>query len=233
MDKKVLDFINKLQGFLTAIKELHWDSSNMSQHELCDKIAGLISDHQDKVSEVAQSISGKLPIGNLKPSEYKASGLKKFVEDVLKESQRFLKEVEGMGDEYVGMKSDCESFISEMQRNLYLVNFTLHESRKAKKIKITENELKKLVTESVNMVLNEIGDTKSGQFALGAVRGRAVARPRYNNYSYGSVDKRAEQDKISNMAADEAWKNGDHSKEQNDYNKAGYYYGYQMGRNNY
>ena len=101
------------------------------------------------------SLGFKLPIGNLKPSEYKASSLKKFVEDVLKESQRFLKEVEGMGDEYVGMKSDCESFISEMQRCLYLVNFTLKESKKVKKIRLTEGDVMNLIRESVSRVLKE------------------------------------------------------------------------------
>jgi vacuolar-type H+-ATPase subunit I/STV1 len=230
---EILSFINKCEGWKVAIKGLHWGSKNLSQHKLCDDIASAISDFEDNVSEVSQSISGKLSPDKLKPKSYKVTSLKKFVEDVIKDSKSFLKELEKLGENYVGIKSDCESFISEMQRNLYLVNFTLHESRKNKKIKITENELKRLVTESINMVLNEIGDTKSGQFALGAVRGRAVARPRYNNYSYGSVNKRAEQERISNMAADEAWKNGDHSKEQDNYNNAGYYYGYQRGRSNY
>lgn len=159
MNKKVLKYINVCEGWKSAIKELHWDSSNMSQHELCDKIADLISEHQDKVSEVAQSISGKLPIGNLRPTSYKVSSLKKFVEDVLKESQRFLKEVEGMGDEYVGMKSDCESFISEMQRCLYLVNFTLNECKLSnsglKSVRLTEGDIIGMVRESVKRVLRE------------------------------------------------------------------------------
>ena len=130
MNSKVLSFVNKLEGYKTAIKELHWDADNMSQHELCDKIADGIAEFQDTVSEVEQSISGKLATGNLKPVSYKVTSLKKFVEDVLDATNTFYKSLEDEGDNYTGMRSDCESFLSEMQRNLYLVNFTMKEDLK-------------------------------------------------------------------------------------------------------
>ena len=130
MNKKVLSFVNKLEGYKTAIKELHWDADNMSQHELCDKIADSIAEFQDTVSEVEQSITGKLAIGNLKPVSYKVTSLKKFVEDVLDATNSFYKSLEDEGDTYTGMRSDCESFLSDMQRNLYLVNFTMKEDLK-------------------------------------------------------------------------------------------------------
>lgn len=130
MNKKVLSFVNKLEGYKTAIKELHWDSDSLSQHELCDKIADSIAEFQDTISEVEQSITGKLAIGNLKPVSYKVTSLKKFVEDVLDAANSFYKSIEDEGDTYTGMRSDCESFLSDMQRNLYLVNFTMKEDLK-------------------------------------------------------------------------------------------------------
>lgn len=130
MNSAVLKYIENLEGKKLAIKQLHWDAKNMSQHKLCDDIADRIFDFQDQVSEVEQSMSGKLPLNEFKPSEYEVIGLKPFVEDVIADAKGFLKELEGMGDDYVGMKSDCESFISDMQRNLYLVNFTLKENLK-------------------------------------------------------------------------------------------------------
>lgn len=128
MNKNVLSFINKLEGYKSAIKELHWDADNMSQHQLCDDIASLISDFQDQVSEVEQSMSGKLPIGNLKPTPYKVRDLRSFVEDVLDSANSFYKGLKG--DDYIGMRSDCESFLSDMQRKLYLVGFTMKEDLK-------------------------------------------------------------------------------------------------------
>ena len=145
MNSKVLTFINKLEGYKTAIKQLHWDAKNMSQHELCDDIAESIAEFQDTVSEVEQSITGKLKVNSLKPTEYKIKDLKSFVEDVLDATNSFYKEVKDMGDTYVGMASDCESFLSDMQRKLYLVNFTLKEELKERlRGKINESMPKNL-----------------------------------------------------------------------------------------
>ena len=130
MNKKVLEFVNRLEGYKTAIKELHWNSDNMSQHKLCDDIADRIDKFQDKVSEVEQSINGKINKNQLKPIEYKVVNLKKFVEDVLDKTNTFLKSIKNNGDSYIGMRSDCESFLSDMQSNLYLVDFTMKEDLK-------------------------------------------------------------------------------------------------------
>ena len=152
MKKNVLDYICKLEGYNTAIRSLHWSSNSLPQHELCDDIADAIAEHQDKVSEVEQSISGKFTKGQLKPTEYKVTTLKKFVEDVLDQTNTFLKEVEKMGDTYIGMKSDCESFISDMQRFLYLTDFTVKESKRAV-LRITEGDIVNLVKESLKRIM--------------------------------------------------------------------------------
>lgn len=167
MDSKILKFICQFEGFKTAIKSLHWDSKNLSQHKLCDDIAERISDFQDQVSEVEQSISGNLPLNKLKPISYKVKDLKSFVEDVIKSTNKFYRKVKNMGIKYVGMASDCESFLSDMQRNLYLVRFTIKEDFKRnykqrinemknnKKINLTYNQLENIISEAVIKTLNE------------------------------------------------------------------------------
>ena len=145
MNKKVLDFIEKCEGWKTAIKTLHWDADNMSQHELCDSIAERLAEFQDQVSEVEQSITGKLKPSDFKPTKYTVKDLKSFVEDVLDVTNTFYKAIKEEGDTYVGMASDCESFLSDMQRNLYLVNFTLKEELKNRlRDKINESMPKNL-----------------------------------------------------------------------------------------
>lgn len=124
----VINFINKLEGFKSAALNFHWASKNLSQHKLCEEIADAIADFQDKVSEVEQSINGKFKLNVLKAEPYKETNLRAFVEDVLDATNEFMKTIEG--DTYAGMKSDCESFLSDMQRNLYLVDFTLKEELK-------------------------------------------------------------------------------------------------------
>lgn len=139
MNKTVLSFINKCEKWKVEIKENHWSAKSLSQHELCDDIASSISDFEDLVSEVEQSISGKFKNGDLKPEKAEKIELKPFVEGVISSSQEFLKELEKMGDKYIGIKSECETFIGDMQRKLYLVNFTLKEELKAR-IKNAVNE---------------------------------------------------------------------------------------------
>ena len=56
---------------------------------------------------------------------------------------------------------------------------------------MTDGQLNKIIKESVKNILKEIGDTPKGQFALGAVRGRALARPMYQNDKYNGVYSRA------------------------------------------
>ena len=191
MNSKVLSFVNKLEGYKTAIKELHWDADNMSQHELCDKIADGIAEFQDTVSEVEQSITGKLATGNLKPVSYKVTSLKKFVEDVLDATNTFYKSLENEGDTYTGMRSDCESFLSDMQRNLYLVNFTMKEDlkrrlsnrinegyRKEENIKTTFHGTKPSTEKGLFKRINDL--TKNGQLNTRVFNGVDDAFEFYN-----------------------------------------------------
>jgi len=169
MKKYILSFICDVEGWKTAIKQLHWDAKSLSQHKLCDDIAGLISDYQDKVAEVEQSISGKLPVNNLKGTAYKITTLKKFVEDVISGTNSFYSKLKNEGDNYIGMRSDTEAFLSDMQRQLYLVDFTVKESLKERlrnkinenrvtisdgrnKYSLTENELREFVCKAVRNV---------------------------------------------------------------------------------
>lgn len=174
MKKLILDYINKMEGWKTAIKSLHWDADNLSQHKLCDDIADRIADFQDQVSEVEQAISGNLSINTLKGTTYKIKDLKSFIQDVLDDTNVFYKKVKKLGDDYIGMASDCESFLSDMQRNLYLANFTLKEDLKRRlknrinesrmeyiiesknaNYTLTESELKNLLRSSVQNVLKK------------------------------------------------------------------------------
>jgi hypothetical protein len=176
MKKYILDFICKLEGYKTAIKQLHWDAKSLSQHQLCDDIASTVSDFQDKVAEVEQSISGRLPLNNLKGTAYTVKNLKSFVEDVIKSTNDFYSKLKKEGDKYIGMRSDTEAFLSDMQRQLYLVDFTVKESLKERlrneinenrvtisngkeKYSLTENELRELVSKAIhNVSIREASD---------------------------------------------------------------------------
>lgn len=103
------------------------------------------------------------------------------------------------------------------------------------KATIKESELRAMIAEAVVSALNEIGDTPQGQFALNAVKGRAAARPRYQNGKYGGMKAKAKQDAIVNHAGDAAYnarKASDpnyKNRDMDSYANAGYNYGYVKG----
>lgn len=146
MTKEILKYINIVEGWKSGIKNIHWDAQNMSQHKLCDDIADAIAEFQDQVAEVEQSISGNLPFNDLKPTPYKITDFESFIEDVIEGTTEFYHTLSNKGDEYIGMRSDCESFLSKMQRNLYLCRFTVKEDFKRKIV----NDLKESMYKNID-----------------------------------------------------------------------------------
>lgn len=123
----VLKFVNKLEGYKTAVKNLHWGSKNMSQHKLFDDVAESLADFQDKVSEVEQSMSGRLPMNKLSGEKYEITSPQQMLKDLYDDVMAFYKGLESLGEDYTGMRSDCEAYLSEIQRQQYLLDFTLKE----------------------------------------------------------------------------------------------------------
>ena len=68
-------------------------------------------------------------------------------------------------------------------------------------IRLTESDLHRIVKESVNRIINEIGDTEKGQRALGALTAAKFKGKKKGDW--GEVAKKAsdERDKASNKAA--------------------------------
>lgn len=192
MNKNILNYIEECEAWKVGIKNLHWSADNLSQHELCDDIADEISEFEDLVSEVEQSISGKIKLNGFTPKSYKITSLKSFVEDVISASQSFLKELEGMGEKYIGIKSECETFIGTMQRKLYLVNFTLKEELKKRlRDKINESRPKNLAnTEDVEKFMGRRPKTIKARInqIYRIVKKYGIDSRKYHDESWQAID---------------------------------------------
>lgn len=164
-----MKYINQLEGFKTAIKNQHWSSKNMSMHKLFDDIADSVSDIQDTVSEECQGIHGRIEQNELSPISYTIEGEQKFLDDMLSASKEFYNSIQE-GDEYIGVRSEMETFIGEISKFKYLMDLCLKESfkRNFKKqieeskmlannnqIRLTESELLSYLKECVTKVLKE------------------------------------------------------------------------------
>ena len=192
MNKNILNYIEECEGWKVGIKNLHWSADNMSQHELCDDIADEISNFEDLVSEIEQSISGKIKLNGFTPKSYKITSLKSFVEDVISASKSFLKKLEGMGEKYVGIKSECETFIGTMQRKLYLVNFTLKEELKKRlRDRINESRPKNLANiEDVEKFMGRRPKTIKARInqIYRIVKKYGIDSRKYNDESWQAID---------------------------------------------
>ena len=192
MNKNILNYIEECEGWKVGIKNLHWSADNMSQHELCDDIADEISNFEDLVSEIEQSISGKIKLNSFTPKSYKITSLKSFVEDVISASKSFLKKLEGMGEKYVGIKSECETFIGTMQRKLYLVNFTLKEELKKRlRDRINESRPKNLANiEDVEKFMGRRPKTVKARInqIYRIVKKYGIDSRKYNDESWQAID---------------------------------------------
>jgi hypothetical protein len=166
-NRNILNFVNYLEGCKTNLQNIHWDARNFSQHKLCDDIASELSDFEDFVSEVEQSITTNLSLNRLRPKPEKISGLKAFLKDLLSKTKEFYNTVGKMGPDYVSIKAECENFMGKVQRFIYLTNFTLKEDFKRHfkekvlnegnnmNVQLTEGQLKSLLRESVTKVLED------------------------------------------------------------------------------
>lgn len=174
MRKNIIGYINKLQSYKTAIKNLHWSSKNMSEHKLWDDIADSVAENQDEIAEITQGLYGQIKQNELKPRRYIIVNSKKTLNDILKDTKLFYATIKRSND-FIGLKSVVETFIGNLNKYIYLMNFCLKEDIKRNikeslnenikqcneenyiindnKIKLTENQLRTLIREAIMNVL--------------------------------------------------------------------------------
>lgn len=190
MKTNILNYINKLQGYKTAIKNLHWSSKHMSEHKLLDEIADSVANNQDEIAEMCQGLYGKIKINELKPKRYKITNSKKMLFDLLRDTKSFNSSIKGR--ELTGVRSVVEAFIGEINKFVYLMDMCIKEDikrnfkpslnesnsdinetllretiQKAIKNSLIESDLHRIIKESVNNILAEL-DWKTYQHAAEA-----------------------------------------------------------------
>lgn len=165
MKSNIMKFLNDCEGWKTYIKNSHWSSSNMNEHKLFDDIADSVSEIQDMVAEIAQGLYGQIKKGELKGNKCNAKGSKDFLKVMLKGANDFYSTIE-KGKDYIGMRSEMETFIGKISQFEYLMDLSLKEDFKRNfknnlnenrnTIRLSENELKGYITECVKKILTRI-----------------------------------------------------------------------------
>lgn len=129
MKKNIAQYINRLEGFKTAIKNLHWNAKKMSEHEFMDNLEDILSNHQDDVAEIAQGVYGiKITNNELQPKAYKITSQKKTLQDILNQAELFYQTIQN-NKRYIGLRSKVEEFLAELNKQAYLLDMCLAEAR--------------------------------------------------------------------------------------------------------
>lgn len=163
MKTNIINYINKLQGYKTAIKNLHWSSKHMNEHKLLDDIADSVANNQDEIAEMCQGIYGKIKLNELKPKRYKITNSKKMILDMIRDTKSFYSSIKGR--DLSGVRSVVESFIGELNKFVYLMEMCLKEDIKRNlktnlnesdmRIRINENQLRNSIQKAIKNVLRE------------------------------------------------------------------------------
>lgn len=114
-----LKFINKLEGYKTKFKNLHWSASNDMLHQRVDQLLSDLSEFQDEVSEDLQGTFGQFDTNSIKGSEVNGSdalGVLKALETDVINYRKHCKD----NDDYIGVVNELEGFCHTIKKHIYL-----------------------------------------------------------------------------------------------------------------
>lgn len=120
MIKEILDFENRIQGYKTRVKELHFAAKKHSIHEIMDEFDEELGEFEDSVMEDAQAIHSQYTVGELSP--VLPSGMTE--DDLLREIRADLitmKEFFEGKPMYTGCLNELEDFFHQVNKTIYLV----------------------------------------------------------------------------------------------------------------
>lgn len=118
-----LNFINKLEGWKTKCKNLHWAAPKKNIHEYLDDFLGVLSDYQDGLAEGYMGILGKMQPNAIKGIASDTLNAMDLLNEVIENTIKFYENIPE-GTIYKGITSECETFIQNLNKYKYLFSLS-------------------------------------------------------------------------------------------------------------
>ena len=118
-----LNFINKLEGWKTKCKNLHWAAPKKNIHEYLDDFLGLLSDYQDGLAEGYMGILGKMQPNAIKGIASDTLNAMDLINEIIENTVKFYENIPE-GTIYKGITSECETFIQNLNKYKYLFSLS-------------------------------------------------------------------------------------------------------------
>lgn len=112
-------FISKIEGWKTRCKNLHWAAPRKNIHVYLDEFLEILSDYQDSLAEEIMGISGKIPPTAIAGVAPLSSDAWNFIKEIQTDTLIFYSQI-SKEDIYAGVRSECETFIHNVNKYIYL-----------------------------------------------------------------------------------------------------------------
>lgn len=114
-----ISFLNKLEGWKTKCKNLHWAAPKKNIHVYLDEFLEVLSKYQDGLAEGYMGILGKMQPNAIKGIPSDTLNANDFICEVKCGTLSFYDKIP-QETVYKGITSECETFIQEINKYKYL-----------------------------------------------------------------------------------------------------------------
>ena len=114
-----IGFLNKLEGWKTKCKNLHWAAPKKNIHVYLDEFLSVLSDYQDGLAEGYMGILGKMQPNVIKGIPSGTLNAIDFINEVKGATIIFYDKIP-QETVYKGIASECETFIQNINKYRYL-----------------------------------------------------------------------------------------------------------------
>lgn len=114
-----INFLCQIEGWKTKCKNLHWAAQNDSIHRRLDDLADILSSYQDALAEDYMGINGRVRPDILTGISSNAIEPNTFISEIIENTLSFFSQIDSSVI-YVGIKSETETFIHNLNNIKYL-----------------------------------------------------------------------------------------------------------------
>lgn len=114
-----INFLNRLEGWKTKCKNLHWAAPKKNIHVYLDEFLDVLSDYQDGLAEGYMGILGKMQPNAIKGTPSDSLNAIDFINEVRGAAIIFYDKIP-QETIYKGIASECETFIQNINKYKYL-----------------------------------------------------------------------------------------------------------------
>lgn len=114
-----INFLNKLEGWKTKCKNLHWAAPKKNIHVYLDEFLDVLSDYQDGLAEGYMGILGRMQPNVIKGIPSVSLNAIDFINEVKGATIMFYDKIP-QDTVYKGITSECETFIQNINKYKYL-----------------------------------------------------------------------------------------------------------------